>query len=231
MSERERLDEVYGKYRDDETQDRWSDRNPGNQAIIADLVATADALLSRLAVRDSPLRVLDLGCGSESTVPALAFFERHPATFVGMDILVDRVRDGAAGGQHDLYLAADGTALPFGAATFDMVSLSTVLSSILDDGVRRRLAAEALRVLRPGGTVLWFDMRYPNPQNPNLRPVTRPELEGLFPHTVIEATPACLLPPVARRLGAATGRVYPILRAIRPLRSHLVATLTKRPAT
>lgn len=226
MSERERLGEVYGGYRDDETRDRWSDENPGNRAIVSDLVATADGLLARLPVGPGPLRVLDLGCGSESTVPTLGFFDTHAATFVGMDILVDRVRDAAADGPHDLYLVADGTALPFDDETFDIVSLSTVISSILDEGVRAGVCAEARRVLRPGGSVLWFDMRYPNPQNRNLSPVGRSELARLFAGADITAVPACVLPPLARRLGSRTDTLYPLLRRIRPLRSHLVATIT-----
>ncbi len=49
------------------------------------------------------------------------------------------------------FLVADATDLPFPDASFDVVTFFDVLEHILDDA---RAAAEALRVLRPGGFVL-----------------------------------------------------------------------------
>ena len=51
----------------------------------------------------------------------------------------------------------NGEELPYGNGTFDLVLLFSVLTSILDPRVQANLAAEARRVLRPGGAILWYD--------------------------------------------------------------------------
>ena len=75
-----------------------------------------------------------------------------------------------------------------------------MLSSILDDGVRHAIASEMLRVLRPGGAVLWYDIRVDNPDNPDVRRVARDEIEALFPGCRVALTRATLAPPLTRLL-------------------------------
>ena len=67
------------------------------------------------------------------------------------------------------------------------VSHFTVFSSILNDSVRKQIAAEMLRVAKPGGGVLWFDLRVNNPRNPNVRGVTAARFANCSPI----ATSAC----------------------------------------
>lgn len=80
----------------------------------------------------------------------------RPDGLVGVDLMharrvAARERSGAA------LLQASGSALPFADASFNLVCQNVVFSSIVDDATRRATACEMLRVLRPGGSMLWYD--------------------------------------------------------------------------
>ncbi|MEL7210918.1 MAG: hypothetical protein AAGK32_22240, partial [Actinomycetota bacterium] len=63
------------------------------------------------------------------------------------------------------------------------------------------------------------------PKNAQVRPVTAPDLEQLFPTWSVEAATTTVLPPLSRRLGRATDTLYPLLDRVRVLHSHLFAVL------
>jgi hypothetical protein len=83
------------------------------------------------------------------------------------------------------------------------------------------------RILRPGGYLIWYDIRYDNPSNRAVHGVTRSRLQALFPGWRQELKTSTVAPPVARRLGRVTPIVYPVLHAIPILRSHLIGRLRK----
>jgi ubiquinone/menaquinone biosynthesis C-methylase UbiE len=122
-------------------------------------------------------------------------------------------------------LQGNAAALSFDAATFDLILFFTVFSSVLDDSLRQDMAAEALRVLKPGGAIVWYDLRLPNPGNKEVRPLSRKAIGTLFPTLTPHLQATTLLPPLARRLGRATGKLYPVLSRIGWLRTHYVGLL------
>jgi hypothetical protein len=108
----------------------------------------------------------------------------------------------------------------------------TVFSSILAKAMAQNIAKEASRVLKPGGAIIWYDLRIRNPRNPHTRPVRKKDIECLFPGFVYQLRAITLLPPLARRLGRFTTRLYPLLAAVPALRTHYVGVLRKvAPAT
>jgi SAM-dependent methyltransferase len=68
------------------------------------------------------------------------------------------------------FVVGDATALPFSDSSFDAVTLLDVLEHIPDDTAA---AAEALRVVRPGGAVLVSspNLRWRSPYHPVMRPI------------------------------------------------------------
>jgi hypothetical protein len=51
--------------------------------------------------------------------------------------------------------------------TLDIVLVSTVFTSILDESFRAQLAKKIWSLVRSGGAVLWYDFIYNNPSNPD----------------------------------------------------------------
>jgi len=62
-----------------------------------------------------------------------------------------------------------------------VVSQFTLFTSILSEPMKNRMAAEMIRVLKPGGVILWYDFRFNNPRNQNVRGIESPEITSLFP--------------------------------------------------
>lgn len=227
-SEQPDLEATYHGYERSGRAARWSGANPGNQAIHEERNAALESLLHGCARRHPVERLLEVGCGSGALLEELA---RLPvlagARCTGVDLLAFRLAAGAAGDEAPPMAQADGRRLPFGDARFDVVVLATVLSSVHDDAVAHGIASETDRVLRPGGSVLWYDMRYPNPSNRSVQPLRRARISALFPGYEVELSSVTVIPQLARRLGSATGRLYRVLAAVPILRSHLVGRVTK----
>jgi ubiquinone/menaquinone biosynthesis C-methylase UbiE len=112
-------------------------------------------------------------------------------------------------------------------ACMDLVLLFMVFGSILDDQMAAQIAGEARRVLKPGGAVVWYDWRYPNPGNPHVRAIPRAMIRRLFPGFGLCLRSVTLLPPLARRLGRATPVLYPVLTKVPPLRAAYCGLLCK----
>jgi ubiquinone/menaquinone biosynthesis C-methylase UbiE len=98
----------------------------------------------------------------------------------------------------------DAQALPFDSDSFDLVLAFTMLSCTVDDGARRRIADEMMRVARPGGLLLIYDF-WINPFNPDNRPLLRREVRALFPQLHFDFRNATLAPPLVRLLARMPG--------------------------
>lgn len=224
-----RLAEVYRTYQESQvTRAQWDDTNPGNHAIREEWQRVARDLLSAhgwLPLTDR--EILEVGCGTGKVLADMLQFGAQPDNLYGVDLLADRIAEARQAHPDLRFECANAEDLEFQDASFDLVLLFTVFSSILDERMARNVASEVNRVLRPGGAILWYDFRYNNPQNPNVRGVTRPQIGNLFPGFTMQIQTVTLLPWVARRLGRLTRAVYPVLAAIPLLRTHYVGLLVK----
>ena len=172
-------------------------------------------------------RLLDVGCG---TGQWLSLFESHGMVrgdLAGIDLDPSRV-DECRGRLPGLDVrCGDASRLPWPDATFDLVSQFTVFTSILDDALKQRIAADILRVLEPGGHVVWYDFAVDNPKNRQVKGVSRRELARLFPGCAIHAERATLAPPIARRLVPLAWPIAAVLEELRLLNTHWMALITK----
>jgi demethylmenaquinone methyltransferase/2-methoxy-6-polyprenyl-1,4-benzoquinol methylase len=130
-----------------------------------------------LAGAASP-RVLDLCCGSGD----LCFLadERGAGSVTGADFTLPwgavARRRAAAGAHRSRFVQADALALPFAAASFDVVTISYGLRNIAD--IPRALG-EMRRVLAPGGRAVVLD--FGKPDNAAARAVYRGLLRAMMP--------------------------------------------------
>jgi ubiquinone/menaquinone biosynthesis C-methylase UbiE len=174
-------------------------------------------------------RILDLGCGDGHMLLELLQWGASPDHLAGIDLRPGVLEEAKARLPPTLDLRQGcATALPWPDATFDLLCLHTVLSSILDSTMRRRVAAEASRVLTADGALLWYDTRRENPKNPNVGAVTEKELRSLFPTFSCDVAKITFLPHIARRLPERLlPTLYPWLSCLPGCRSHLLALLRR----
>jgi glycosyltransferase involved in cell wall biosynthesis len=205
-------------------------RDPGTALVARDRWAAIRDAVLRVDLPDRPA-ILDVGCGAGGDLAGIgALVESLRPRLFGIDLLPDRVERAREAVPAAEVIDGSADRLPFDDGTFDLVVASTLFSSVLDDGLARAIADEILRVLAPGGTLLCYDVRYPNPRNPSTRPVTGAVLRRLFPSARISVRPVTLLPPLARAVGRLAPAVHGPLRRVRLLRSHQVALVRHEPA-
>jgi len=125
----------------------------------------------------------------------------------------------------------DAVKLPWDSDSFKLVITSTLFTSVLDDKVRRLIADEIVRVLAPGGALLWYDFAFNNPRNANVRGVNRAELRKLFWSFAGDIKSVTLAPPLVRMIAPRSWTLATLLEGIPLLRTHLLGVLIKRPFT
>ena len=216
---REQLDSAYRDYTGARAE-HWTMDNPGNAAIVAERDLMAATLLSSVPSID---RVLDIGSGGSASFGGAL----DPDASVALDLLLWRLREGNRSAIPAI--CGDGSALPVQTAAIDVVLLSTVLSSV-DSAIGTRIVSEAIRVLRPGGALLIYDARYPNPANRDTRAVSRRWLDRALAGTEVRHSTVTVIPQLARRLGSRTDPWYARLAVLPPLRSHRMTLATRRDA-
>ena len=225
--EADRVREAYAR-RDrlglDARYDYW---RPDNLFIYQ---ARERAVLARLAAAGLlPLtgrRALDVGCGDGSVLLDMLRYGASLDDLHGIDLLADRVENARTRLPGAHIEAGDARALPYEDATFDLTLGFTLLSSVVDPGARRAVAAEMVRVTRPGGLVLLYDF-WINPTNRDVRPLRRSEVRNLFAGKQIDVRSTTLAPPLVRALFRLPGgRVACTLLDVLPfLRTHFVAAV------
>jgi ubiquinone/menaquinone biosynthesis C-methylase UbiE len=229
MNEQEiaRIQQVYQGYSDAGLgATRWSAHNAGNRQIAGERRTMVGALLQKHGY--APLagrRVLDVGCGGGDVLAEFQAWGGQTQNLYGVELLAQRAQ--AAHARHpELQIAqANAAQLSYGDATFDLVVFFTVFSSVLREELRQEMAAETMRVLRPRGAVVWYDLRTPNPRNPNIRPLRAAQIAELFPGLTPHLQTATVLPPLARRLGKSTAIMYPRLGVFPWLHTHHIGLL------
>jgi hypothetical protein len=108
------------------------------------------------------------------------------------------------------------------------VTQFTVFTSILDPALKRAIAREMLRVLRPGGAILWFDFRISNPRNSQVKGVPAAEIRSLFAECRIDLVPVLLAPPLARLVAGWSLPLAEVLNAVPLLRTHYAGLIRRK---
>ena len=151
------------------------------------------------------LDILDVGCGGGAVARRLRRI-----------LPMARIETGSA---HEM---------PFPDSSFDIVSQFVVFSSVVDPQVRRSIAAEMLRVLRPGGLILWWDIRKVRP-TPDIVPIPMSEIRALFPGCSVRARSTTLGWKAVRIVAPRSRAAAHLLQRLPFLCSHLAAVITREP--
>jgi SAM-dependent methyltransferase len=209
--------------------DRYSALHPEVWQTLHERQAALLRLWVARGITDlSGLRLAEVGCGSGGNLLELLRLGFAPEHLTGLELLPERL----AQARHVLpvtvqLLEGDATQAAIGPGSQDIVFVSTVFSSLLDDAFQQDLAAQMWHWLRPGGAVLWYDFTVNNPRNPDVRGVPLARVAQLFPAARMTHRRVTLAPPLARLVCRVHPALYRVFNALPLLRTHRLAWLEK----
>lgn len=202
-AEEARIRAAYGRRENDDARYSWF--NSAYQFMVQQRERRLLDLLAVLCQREfaelQNKTILEVGCGTGQWLRDFVKWGAQPKNVTGIDLLVDRLVQARRLCPPGVRIqCASGAQLPFVDKTFDLVFQSTVFTSILDLDLKRRVAAEMVRVVKRQGLILWYDYHVNNPWNSDVQGVKRREIYDLFPNCRIDLERITLLPPLARVL-------------------------------
>lgn len=188
---------------------------------------------------------LDVGCGTGYFVQRLSDFGARSGT--GIDLMPERVAAAQRRYPSQRFVCGNAAELPFEDGEFAIVTQFVCLSSVVDARLRRAIATEMWRVLRPGGIVISYDMRpepwpirvksrivalraarqEPRPFTATVR-ISPQELARLFPDAQLDYRSVGLDFDFCS-ISARSYLAARLLAAVGPLRAHAIGLLVKPP--
>jgi ubiquinone/menaquinone biosynthesis C-methylase UbiE len=203
--------------------------DPGQLFIIQQLERHMLALLRHEgSVPLTGRRILEIGCGAGYWLREFIKWGAKPENLVGVDLLENRVAAAKSLCPPAVRVEqANAARLNFAAESFDLVFQATVFTSISDAALKAAVAGEMMRLVKHDGLILWYDFRFNNPRNPDVRGVEREEIARLFPGCKVELRRVTLAPPLARRLAPISWMSCQLLEKIPWLCTHYLGVIRK----
>ena len=207
--------------------DRYSADNPAQNYMIEQRHQELKTLLGqRLTTRLSDLTILEIGCGSGGVLSEFESLGADETKLFGLDLLHDRLILAQQGLAFSPFVCGNGQYLPFSSNSFDLLLQFTAFSSILDMTVKMQMAFEMSRILKAGGTIVWYDFIW-NPTNPQTKGIRLSEIRTLFEGFTISPLRITLAPPLIRMLVPKFHSLADSLASIKFLNSHLLVWIQK----
>jgi len=202
---------------------------PGNLFYYQSRERQVVELLRRNFGRDlQSVKVLDVGCGTGYWLRDLIKWGVAPENLAGVDLLEESVAEARQRCPNGVRIDCESAArLAFEDGAFDLVLQALVFTSILDASLKKQVAREILRVLRPGGALLWYDFTFNNPRNPDVAGVQRREIRELFPNCRLTLKRTTLAPPLARALAPYSWLACYLLEKVPFLCTHYLGMIHK----
>jgi len=203
--------------------------NPGNLLMVQERERHLARIL-RKAGWDSldGLRAFEAGCSTGYNLRMLVQWGGRPENMAGIDLDPQAVDYCKAHSPEIRVHAGSADAIPEADASFDLSLAFTLFSSVPEEAVSAGIARELLRITRPGGLILVYDMRRRNPANRAVHPISPRDIGRWFPGCPRRSRTITLAPPLARRAGQWTPWLYGPLAAVPLLRTHSLHVLRRR---
>lgn len=226
-AEEARIRQVYARRAVSAPRYSWFDA--GHLFMVQQLERRVLAALRRHDMDSLGLKkILEVGCGNGFWLREFVKWGASPDNLAGVDLLGERVMQARQLSPAGIaFQNGNAARLDFVDNSFDIVLQATVFTSIRDDAVKHKVAAEMLRVLKRRGVLLWYDFHVDNPRNPDVRGIKSGEIEKLFPGCRITLERIILAPPLLRRLAPYCWSGCYLLSAIPWLCTHYLGTIQK----
>lgn len=171
-------------------------------------------------------QILEIGCGGGGVLLEFLNLGISPNQLFGIDLLFDRLVDAHKKLPSSGLECANGQSLPFPNSSFDLVLQFTAFSSILDNEIKKQMACEMLRVLKPDGAIIWYDF-WLNPTNKQTKGITPKEIRELFPNCIFDFHRITLAPPIASRVVPISWSLALLLESMKVFNSHYLVSIGK----
>lgn len=229
MEETEEIKKRYERRKQLPENMRYSYFNKGNLFIIQERQRKLLDLLCRQGF--GPLRemkILEVGCGAGGWLRDFVQWGAKPENMYGVDLLEERIKIAKSINPNFNFFCANAEKLDFSDGSFDIVLVATCFTSILDSEMKKSIAREITRVLKGGGIVLWYDFRYNNPWNRDVKGIEKREIRSLFGDCDYDFNLITLLPLIARRLAPLSLLACELLAKMPFLKTHYLVVIKKK---
>lgn len=199
-----------------------------NSEFIRNAVAEREKIYSQIIFKEfsapEKINLMEVGAGGGGNISFFLQCGIKQENIFASELLPQRVQILRKNFPGITITEGDARNLPY-QNKFDIVFQSLVFTSILDKKFKKELAVKMWDMLKPGGIILWYDFKYNNPANPDVKGIGRNEIRELFPLAdSMDFYNVTLAPPLARR----TRSLYSLINLLFPLlRTHIIAVMRK----
>lgn len=206
-----------------------------NPQVLFQFLAGEAALVRALRSIDSnaaTAKVLDVGCGKGASLMSLLRLGFMPTNLHGVDIRPEQIAFTRNQLPISTIQCADASRLQFAGNTFDITHASAMFLQVPDEVLSGGIAAEMVRVTKPGGHILVSDWRYSKPGSSEFKAVDKKRIARLFSvgnHTIVQGVfPGQMIPPVGRFFSEHLPSLYFLVRAVFPFLAGRVTTVLQK---
>ncbi|MHC4109615.1 MAG: class I SAM-dependent methyltransferase [Planctomycetota bacterium] len=226
-NEVERVKRVYQRREEKQWGKRYSLHQKGSLQALQERERVLLSMLKNTLGDLNNKRILDIGCGSGTTLIPFLLYGAKKENCFGIDILEGSIKKAKEKLPGMTFICCSAENVLLEKKSFDLVMMFTCLSSVLDNDIRQRICGEAFAMLRPGGWFLIYDFRVNNPSNPDVKGVRLGELQAYFPGCKYYSKKLTLIPPLGRLIGRYSMTMCSILAIVPFLRTHRISVFQK----
>ncbi|MCP4351172.1 MAG: class I SAM-dependent methyltransferase [Desulfobacterales bacterium] len=146
----------------------------------------------------SDKKIIDIGCGGGAFLRNLMKYGAEPENLYGVDLLENRIEVAMRLSPNINFWRGDARRIPY--EGFDIVDQFTVFTSVKSKEMKQDIAKEMLRILKPGGIIIWYDYIWNNPKNTDVQGIKKKEIYHLFQNCNITTHRVTLAPFLTRRV-------------------------------
>ncbi|HEY3258606.1 MAG TPA: class I SAM-dependent methyltransferase [Gemmatimonadaceae bacterium] len=188
--------------------------------------------LQRLQLDRHEAKVLDVGCGTGSSLLQFIKLGFLPQNLTGVDSGAERIEQARARFPNVEFRCESAERMRIPDSTFDLAFESTLFMMLTSEEIAQRIAGEMLRVTRRGGYVMMADWRYVEPRSQDHRAMTSRRMASLFDvggaTTVVARERGALVPPLGRFLSRHAPSLYFIVHGLLPFAAGQVTTVLQK---
>ena len=188
--------------------------------------------LQRLQLDRDNARVLDVGCGTGSSLLQFIKLGFLPQNLTGVDSGAERIEQARARFPNVEFRCESADRMSIPDSAFDLAFESTLFMMLTSEEIAQRIAREMLRVTRRGGYVMLADWRYAGPRSQDHRAMTSKRIASLFDvgdaTTVVARERGALVPPLGRFLSRRAPSLYFIVQGLLPFTAGQVTTVLQK---